>query len=328
MLSDEQRRLLRRLKDALIEAFPNKHALEEMLFFEMGKSLDTIAGGNNLSEITFSLIKAAQAQGWLSDLVHAALASNSGNRNLQTVAMDFFASEVIPDNQNNLDNIKVIQLIQQFIKIINYLTPSLEESITFEKQHTTPELQQKLQEYTRRIELLKSLDFQLFFTADDYIKLGQAFHFEYRYEDALASYDKAITIQPDAYVAWFGRGKALKELQRNEEAIFSYDKAIEIKVDYYVAWVNKGGSLKRLQRYEEAIFCCDKAIKIKPDYSRAWYNRACYYALQGKGNIDLANKNLKQAIKLSSGTYRERAKIDPDFDAIRENEHFKKMINE
>ncbi|BAZ22408.1 TPR repeat-containing protein [Kalymmatonema gypsitolerans NIES-4073] len=118
----------------------------------------------------------------------------------------------------------------------------------------------------------------------------------------------------------------MKELQRYEEAIFSYEKAIELKPDYYVAWVNKGGTLKKLQRYEEAIFSCEKAIELKPDYSRAWYNRACYYALQG--NIDLANENLKQAIKLGLGKCRERAKGDSDFDAIREDECFKKIINE
>lgn len=240
-------------------------------------------------------------------------------RELERLKSDFLAQLV--DLQNDAQKQK-----DDFIQLIYNWTPSLEESITFEKQNTTPELRQKLQEYTRRIESLQSANSQLFFTADDYIKLGYAFYFEYRYEDALASYDKAITIQPDAYVAWFGRGKALKELQRNEEAIISYDKALELKPDYYVAWVNKGGSLKRLQRYEEAIFSCDKAIELKPDYSRAWYNRACYYALQG--DIDLASENLKQAVKLSLGKYRERSKTDPDFDAIREDECFKKIINE
>ena len=52
-----------------------------------------------------------------------------------------------------------------------------------------------------------------------------------RFEDALASYDKAIALKPDYAEAYNNRGNALKDLKRFEEALASYDKAIALKPD-------------------------------------------------------------------------------------------------
>lgn len=38
----------RKLQEALIDAFPTKTSLEQMLSFELEKNLDSVAGGNNL----------------------------------------------------------------------------------------------------------------------------------------------------------------------------------------------------------------------------------------------------------------------------------------
>ncbi|WP_242056808.1 tetratricopeptide repeat-containing serine protease family protein [Planktothrix sp. FACHB-1355] len=94
-----------------------------------------------------------------------------------------------------------------------------------------------------------------------------------RYEDAIASYDKAIQFKPDKHEVWYNRGIALGELKRYEDAIASYDKAIQFKPDKHEAWNNRGNVLYNLKRYEEAIASYDKAIQIKPDYSDAWINR-------------------------------------------------------
>jgi len=76
--------------------------------------------------------------------------------------------------------------------------------------------------------------------------------------------------------------------------------------------------------YEEAIASCDRAIQIQPDYPYSWYNKACCYALQG--DVDLAIENLQQAIDLRLEN-REYVKTDSHFDAIRENELFKKLVD-
>ena len=85
------------------------------------------------------------------------------------------------------------------------------------------------------------------------------------------------------------------------------------------------GYLQRVRKnYEEAISSYDKAVEFKPDKHEAWYNKACSYSLQG--NIEQAIENLKTAISLNLDKYREMAKTDSDFDAIREDERFQELI--
>ncbi|BDA76389.1 hypothetical protein CAL7716_105550 (plasmid) [Calothrix sp. PCC 7716] len=82
-LSRQQRKQLR---NALMDAFPTKPLLEQLLSYELDKNLDEIAGGNNLQEIVFNLITIAESQGWIDELVYGAKESNPGNSLLQKIA--------------------------------------------------------------------------------------------------------------------------------------------------------------------------------------------------------------------------------------------------
>jgi Flp pilus assembly protein TadD len=181
-----------------------------------------------------------------------------------------------------------------------------------------------------------------------------------RYEEAIAAYNQAIQTQPNYHLAWENRGDVLFKLQRYEEAMASYEQAIQLKSDLAHVWFMHGAVLLDLQRYQEsiALVCCDQAIQLKPEliecwsvrgiifaklqqYEEAfaaidkaiqqkpdnpsgWYGKACCYALQG--NVELAIKNLKWTIELDS-KYREIAKTDTNFDAIREDERFQLLID-
>ncbi|MBS3025778.1 MAG: tetratricopeptide repeat protein [Dolichospermum sp. DET50] len=57
-------------------------------------------------------------------------------------------------------------------------------------------------------------------------------------------------------------GYQLVELKRYEEGIASYNKAIAIKPDKHEAWNNRGWSLAKLQKYEEAIASYDTALPL------------------------------------------------------------------
>jgi tetratricopeptide (TPR) repeat protein len=117
-----------------------------------------------------------------------------------------------------------------------------------------------------------------------------------RYEEAVASYDKAIEIKPDNDSAWNNRGNALDELGRYSEAIASYDKAIEIKPDNDSAWHNRGIALEKLGRYTEAVASYDKAIEIKPDYHETWNSRGA--ALYNLGRYTEAVASFDKAIEI------------------------------
>jgi hypothetical protein len=79
---------LKELQLALIDAFPNTASLEQMLSFELNKSLRAIAGEGSLQEIVFKLIETANAQGWVEDLICAACNCNSGNSKLDSIVQN------------------------------------------------------------------------------------------------------------------------------------------------------------------------------------------------------------------------------------------------
>jgi hypothetical protein len=51
----------KKLQEALIDAFPMKSSLEQMLSFELDKNLDTIVEEGNLETVIFNLIKVANS---------------------------------------------------------------------------------------------------------------------------------------------------------------------------------------------------------------------------------------------------------------------------
>ncbi len=80
VLSGGQRK---QLQFALESAFPTKASLEQMLSYELDKNLEAIAGVGSLQDVIFKVIQTAEAQGWIPDLIRAALQSNPGNPELK-----------------------------------------------------------------------------------------------------------------------------------------------------------------------------------------------------------------------------------------------------
>ena len=63
---------------------------------------------------------------------------------------------------------------------------------------------------------------------------------------------------------------------------------------------------------------------MKPKCHYAYYRKACIYALQK--NVELSLENLRRAIELEPGKYRELAKTDADFDGIRGDVRFQELL--
>lgn len=113
-------------------------------------------------------------------------------------------------------------------------------------------------------------------------------------------------------------------MKRYEEAIASYEKALEIKSDKSEAWNNRGNVLAILGHYEEAIESFDKSLEYSPDDARAFYNKACCYAVWRKPEKVI--ENLQRSIHLNPNKYREMARTDSDFDSIRDDERFQALL--
>lgn len=183
---------------------------------------------------------------------------------------------------------------------------------------------------------------EFYLSADNYFNRGNTLCLSGDYEGGIKAYDQAIQIQP-FHEVYQNLGLALFYLDREEEALVSFNKAIELDKTFYQAWYSRGVALlKRMKdiylfpgsldlseesqkQYQDAIESFKKTIEIEPEYHRAWYDRAeCYAIIQ---EVDLAIKDLKQAIQLNP-EYKTQAKTNNYFEKIRENEQFKKLIED
>ncbi len=132
-----------------------------------------------------------------------------------------------------------------------------------------------------------------------YTNLGNARKELRQFDAALASYDLAIALHPDAHDAWCNRGNLLREMGQLRAAVASYDKAIAIRPDYAMAWSNRGNVLKELKQLKAALVSYDRAIAVSPGYPEAWYNRA--NTLLSMKQHEAAAQSYDRAIALQPG---------------------------
>jgi tetratricopeptide (TPR) repeat protein len=95
-----------------------------------------------------------------------------------------------------------------------------------------------------------------------------------RPEEALASFEKAVAVRPDLAQTFYVMAAVLRDLKRPDEALASYDRAIALKPDFADAFSNRAVLLRELKRADEALASYDRAIALKPDLAEALYNRA------------------------------------------------------
>jgi hypothetical protein len=86
------------LTEALLSAFPSRQKLRQMVRFRLNENLNAVAGGENLTAVTFNLIEWAESGGQLPKLVVGALASQPGNEKLLRFAEKFgLATQSLPE---------------------------------------------------------------------------------------------------------------------------------------------------------------------------------------------------------------------------------------
>ena len=115
-------------------------------------------------------------------------------------------------------------------------------------------------------------------------------------DDALASYDNAIALEPNFADAFNNRGTVLQELKRLNDSLASYDKAIALEPNFAAALYNRGTVLQELKRLDDALASYDKAIALKPDSAEAFNNHG--NILKKLNRLDDALASYEKAIAL------------------------------
>lgn len=126
--------------------------------------------------------------------------------------------------------------------------------------------------------------------------LGAAYAEMERSEDAIASFTKALEIDPGFFLAHNNLGAALAARGRHEEAIACYAEALKLKPDYAEAHNNLGNALRNLDRHGEALVSYTRALEIRPDFAEAHSNLGA--TLGGIGRQAEAISHYARALKL------------------------------
>jgi tetratricopeptide (TPR) repeat protein len=160
--------------------------------------------------------------------------------------------------------------------------------------------------------------------------LGNVLFFQGRHDEAIASYQQALRINPAFAEAYSNLANVLSALERYEEAVSNCQQALRLKPNYAKAYVNLGNAYIGLDRRDEAIACyqqglkldpnvaeahnglgaalmaldqldgaiahCRDALRLKPDFAAAYYNLGL--ALSKQTNWDDAVAPLQQAVRL------------------------------
>jgi tetratricopeptide (TPR) repeat protein len=94
---------------------------------------------------------------------------------------------------------------------------------------------------------------------------GIALHHLRRLEAALASFDQALALDPHYAQAYISRGTVLHDLFRFEESLASHDRSLSLRT-LPNALTARAHTLRALGRYEEALESCDRALRLRPNF--------------------------------------------------------------
>lgn len=125
-----------------------------------------------------------------------------------------------------------------------------------------------------------------------------------QYTEALASFDKALQLEPNSVKAMDCKAFCLNNLERYQESLEMIEKAIQLEPDYYAIWGTKGEVLEYgFERYEEAISCYEKAIELdspQQGKARGWLLKSSPLYELGRYQESITAVNKALELNLSS----------------------------
>ncbi|MFZ3004985.1 MAG: tetratricopeptide repeat protein [Phenylobacterium sp.] len=110
---------------------------------------------------------------------------------------------------------------------------------------------------------------------DIHIQRGQELEGLGRLADALASYRKALKIDPDGHMAHLCVADVLLATGRLDDALATFETALALSPANPATHFNRGNVLRMLSRFEEAVIAYGHAVRLRPDFPIAHHNLAC-----------------------------------------------------
>ncbi|MES2515966.1 MAG: tetratricopeptide repeat protein [Bacteroidota bacterium] len=134
-----------------------------------------------------------------------------------------------------------------------------------------------------------------------YNNRGNAYYNEGKINEALADFDKAISIKPNSPNALSNRAAIYINMQKYKEALNDLNNAILYKPDFANAYSNRG-IIKSLTNMPGALEDMNQAISIEPTNPKLYYNRAGYYMQSHQKDLACADVQKAQQMGMTQGS--------------------------
>ena len=109
-------------------------------------------------------------------------------------------------------------------------------------------------------------------SAEYHYQLGLDLSQQGQIKKAIASFQKAIELQPDLAIAHCNLGSLLTKIGNLQQAIVSFETTIELQPQLVEAYFNLGLAQGRLGKLKQARTALETAVSLKPDWAEAHYN--------------------------------------------------------
>jgi tetratricopeptide (TPR) repeat protein len=103
-----------------------------------------------------------------------------------------------------------------------------------------------------------------------------------RYTEALSCLERGLTLEPGNDVGLHTKAISLAGLGRLNDALSAIDNLLDTKPNEKAAWTNNGRYLRQLGRAEESLACYDRALALDPQYDEALINKGVALEFLGR----------------------------------------------
>jgi tetratricopeptide (TPR) repeat protein len=117
-----------------------------------------------------------------------------------------------------------------------------------------------------------------------------------RYNQAILSFDRAISLKPDLVDAYLLRGKSYVGNAQPDQALQDFSKVIELSPTDPTGWIERGRAYLELNKFNEAIADASAAIGANPKESAAYNLRGS--AVRKSGDPKKALEDFNRAVNL------------------------------
>jgi tetratricopeptide (TPR) repeat protein len=127
-------------------------------------------------------------------------------------------------------------------------------------------------------------------------KKGRAYAQRTKFKEAMAYYNKALSLDPKFAEGWYLRASVLIDTGKPDEAIADCDRALALNHNYADAWSKKALALFNLERYEDAVLAATRASTLNGNDAMAWYLKGV--CLDELGKSDEAQEAYGKSLEL------------------------------